>query len=271
MKDIKLIITDLDCTLLHTDKSISEYTRKVFKKCSDRGIITAIATARYHIGAEKFINIIKPDFEITTDGTMVYCDGKLVFGCGFNLETTNNIIGEIRSIDGAQELTVATDEGIFWNNHHISKSPILYRAIYNDYSKPLNSIAYKIVAELPNKESALNIANQFPESKMICYRGENRYGFISKNSGKVQAIRTLADYLKIEMCNIIAFGDDLNDKEMLEQCGHGIAVSNAVKEVLDVADYVTDSNDEDGVAKFIDKYILNDNFSCYGYKGSFYL
>ncbi|MDP4177127.1 MAG: HAD hydrolase family protein [Bacillota bacterium] len=67
-------------------------------------------------------------------------------------------------------------------------------------------------------------------------------------------IKSLASCLNIELSNIIAFGDDLNDIEMLEQ-GYGIAVSNAVEEVLKVGDYVTDSNDEDGVAKFI--YFIN--------------
>ena len=70
MKNIKLIITDLDFTLLHTDKSISEYSKNIFRKCSKYGIKTAIATARYRIGAEKYINILKPDFEITTDGSI---------------------------------------------------------------------------------------------------------------------------------------------------------------------------------------------------------
>lgn len=253
MKNIKLIITDLDFTLLHTDKSISEYTQYIFKKCSKYGIRTAIATARYQIGAEKFINALKPDFEITTDGTMVHCNGELIYGCGFNLETTNQIISEIRTICKTQELTIATDTGVLWNSDHIDQSPILYKAIYNDFSKPLENCAYKIVAELPNKYTAFNIANKVSDCRVICYRGENRYSFINKNAGKVQAIKALANYLNIELSNIIAFGDDINDLEMLQECGYGVAVSNAVKEVLNVADYITNSNDEDGVAKFIDR------------------
>jgi HAD superfamily hydrolase (TIGR01484 family) len=172
------------------------------------------------------------------------------------LETTNYIINDIRSVSETQELTIATEKEVLWNSPHITESPILYKAIYNDFSKPLDNCAYKIVAELPNKETALNIANKYSDCKVICYRGENRYGFINKNAGKVQAIRALASYLNIGLSNIIAFGDDLNDIEMLEQCGYGIAVSNAVEEVLNVADYVTDSNDEDGVAKFIEKNIF---------------
>jgi len=132
----------------------------------------------------------------------------------------------------------------------------LYKAIYNDYSKPVDRCAYKIVAELPDKGDALRIANKFSDCRLICYRGENLYGFINKNAGKVQAIKALANHLDIELSNIIAFGDDLNDVEMLEQCGYGVDVSNAIEEVLSVADFITDSNDEDGVAKFIERNLL---------------
>lgn len=258
MRNIKLVISDLDLTLLHTNKDISEYTQNVFKKCSDYGVYTAIATARYRLGSEKFIDILKPDFEITTDGTMIYSEGELVYGCGLSLHTTNALISRIKNLNGNQELTVATDSSILWNSLHIADSPILNKAVYNDFSKSLEMKAYKIVTELPDFKLAYSIANEFPECRMISYRGESRYGFVNKNAGKMQAIRALANLLNIELSEIAAFGDDLNDIEMIKQCGHGVAVSNALQEVKTIADFITESNDEDGVAKFIEKYI----FSC---------
>lgn len=256
MKDIKMIITDLDFTILHTDKSISTYTQDVFKRCADYGIMTAIATARYYIGAEKFIEVLKPDYEITTDGTMTYHNNEFLFGYGFDVATTNSIINEITSLNPSYELTVATDKGVYWNSEYISESPVLHKAVYNDYSMPLIECAYKIVAELPEKEMAERIADKYC-CNMITYRGENRYGFIQKNAGKIQAISALAKSLNINMSEIIAFGDDLNDIEMLSHCGHGIAVSNAVDEVKKIADYITESNDDDGVAKFIEKNLFS--------------
>lgn len=147
---------------------------------------------------------------------MVHNKGELIYTLGFSLSTTNQIINEIRTISIKQELTVATDIGVLWNSLHIDESTILNKAIYNDYSKPLNKCANKIVAELPSYEIAMHISNKFPECRLICYRGENRYGFINKNSGKIQAIEALAKYLGINLSNIIAFGDDLNDVEMLK-------------------------------------------------------
>ena len=66
----------------------------------------------------------------------------------------------------------------------------------------------------------------------------------------------LAEKLGISLQDIVSFGDDLNDREMLQISGMGVAVSNAVKEVKEIADDVTLSNDEDGVADWIEKNIL---------------
>jgi len=66
----------------------------------------------------------------------------------------------------------------------------------------------------------------------------------------------LTEKLGISLADIVSFGDDLNDREMLQICGTGVAVSNAIQEVKEVADEVTLSNDEDGVAVWIEKHIL---------------
>ena len=64
----KMILTDLDHTLLRSDGTVSEHTLDVLKKCREDGAKLAIATARYWIGAERYIDLLKPDYEITTDG-----------------------------------------------------------------------------------------------------------------------------------------------------------------------------------------------------------
>lgn len=77
-----------------------------------------------------------------------------------------------------------------------------------------------------------------------------------ETAGKVQAIRELAKLLDISVSDIAAFGDDINDIEMLRMCGMGVAVANAVAKVKDIADSVTLSNDEDGVAEWLEKNII---------------
>lgn len=73
-----------------------------------------------------------------------------------------------------------------------------------------------------------------------------------KNSDKETALNILTDYLDIDPTDVIAFGDDINDLGMLKLAGTAVAVSNAIDEVKAIADYTTDSNDQDGVARFLD-------------------
>ena len=67
----KMLITDLDGTLLHSDGSISKRTKAILKRCKGQGIFVVIATARYWIGAERYIKELQPDYEITGGGLSV--------------------------------------------------------------------------------------------------------------------------------------------------------------------------------------------------------
>ena len=252
---IKMILTDLDHTLLRQDGTVSENTLSVLKECRAKGIIFAIATARYWIGAEKYIKQLRPDYEITTDGTLIHSNDECVYSCEFTVKETNQIVDSIFEIMPDAEVTVANKKRVFWNSKHISESEKLYKAVYNDYSKPLKVGANKIVAELPDEKMAVRIADK-AGCRLQGYRGERWYSFIPKDSGKTMAIKYLSEKNGIEIKDIAAFGDDSNDIEMLKMCGMGIAVSNAVPEVLKIADEVTLSNDEDGVASWLIKNLL---------------
>ena len=251
----KMILTDLDGTLICSDGSISERTKSILKSCQSRGIYVVIATARYWIGAERYIEEIQPDYEITTDGTLIHRHGEQIYSCNLETEDTNKIIQDILARDNKTEITVAAGRRVFWNSEHISESEKLHKAVYYDYLKPLSCQANKIVAELPDYETALEIANK-NHCRLQSYRGEKWYAFLPKTAGKVQAIRELAKILNISLNEIAAFGDDKNDIEMLKICGIGVAVNNAIQEVKDIADNVALSNDENGVAEWIAENVL---------------
>ena len=81
---------------------------------------------------------------------------------------------------------------------------------------------------------------------------------MKKNSSKRSGIEKLAEELKIKPHEIICIGDSGNDKQMIEYAGLGVAMGNAFPEIKEIADYVTYSNEDNGVAHVIDKFILND-------------
>jgi len=247
---IKMILTDLDHTLLRSDGNISENTLDTLDKCRKKGIRLAIATARYWIGAEKYIDMLRPDYEITTDGTLVHSDKKCIYSCEFTTGETNSIISELLRAVPSAEITVASGKTVYWNSRHISESEKLHKAVYCDYSKPLNCSSNKIVAELPDENTARSIAD-LTDCRLQCYRGEKWYAFLPKEAGKTSAIKALSEECGISTDDMAAFGDDKNDMEMLKLCGTGVAVANAVQETLCAADFTTLSNDEDGVAEWL--------------------
>ena len=252
---IKMILLDLDGTLLRSDGSISDRSKQVLKSCQDCGIYVVFATARNWIGAERYIEEIQPDYEITTGGTLIHRHGEQIYSCSLEMEDTNQIVRDLIAYNPKTEITVAVGRLVFWNSLHISESEKLHKAVYNDYREPLSYKANKILAELPNYEIAEQIANK-NHCRLQSYRGENWYAFMPEGAGKVQAIKELAKILAISLDDIVAFGDDINDVEMLKMCGTGVAVANAVSQVQAIADSITLSNDENGVAEWLAQNVL---------------
>ena len=286
MPSVKMIILDLDGTLLRSDKTISERTLQTLQECQNRGVIVVIATARFWIGAEKYIRLVRPDYEITTDGTMIHQSGgtdipcssdqhniedfaefcpeqslnkqpekNLVYSCGMDLQTTNQLIRLIQAADAQAEITAAVGKKVYWNSLHIAESEKLYKAIYCDYQKPLTEAACKIAASLPDRKTAQNIADTC-RLRLISYRDENFYAFIAPAAGKLQAIQALASSLGISLRETAAFGDDENDLDMLKACGKGIAVANALESVKNAADEICGDNDSDGVAMWLEENVI---------------
>ena len=81
------------------------------------------------------------------------------------------------------------------------------------------------------------------------------YKMSKKNATKERAIENLCSYLNLPAEKIVAFGDDFNDIGMLKLCGKGVAMGNAISEVKSVADEICLSNEEDGVARWIEEHL----------------
>lgn len=253
---VRLILSDLDHTLLREDGAISDSTLSVLKSCREKGILFAIATARYWIGAEKYITMLSPDFEITTDGTLIHSGNDQIYSCEFSEETTDLIVRLLIEAVPGVEITVACGKTVYWNSPDIASSEKLHKAVYCDYSSPLDVRANKIVAELPDESVAREIASK-AGCELQCYRGERWYAFLPVGAGKVSAIKALSSVTGVPLEDMVAFGDDSNDISMLRMCGIGVAVDNALPEVKSAADALTSSNDDDGVAVWLRSQVLS--------------
>jgi hydroxymethylpyrimidine pyrophosphatase-like HAD family hydrolase len=88
---------------------------------------------------------------------------------------------------------------------------------------------------------------------VLNFTGEDWYQTKSRKAAKKYSVAEVCCQLGFSMGEVVAFGDDHNDIEMLRECGVGVAVSNAIDECKTVADFVCDDCDNDGVAKWIDE------------------
>ncbi len=103
----KAVIIDLDGTLLHSDGSISEYTLEIIQECKRRGIYVVVATARFWFKAEKYLDIISPDYAILADGTQIYHNGEMIHGYAMDEMQKDGIIGNLLQENIGNEFVVS--------------------------------------------------------------------------------------------------------------------------------------------------------------------
>lgn len=115
----KLIVTDLDGTALNNNKEITAETIKAFERCRKKGIHIAIATARYIVGASYYARKLHADFQILTDGTLVYENGRLVYSRTMTKDMTNDIINELKKYDCTFPHSHSNNYGIVYGFHLI--------------------------------------------------------------------------------------------------------------------------------------------------------
>ena len=249
---MKLIVTDLDNTLLRSDKTISEYTAKVFESARKKGCVIAFATAR-GCAVSRFIEVIKPDFIISNGGASIQCQGEIIYRSMVSAQDVKKIIDmSCEFTNGKALITVENDDGYYCN--FVPTDPDR-RAVftYTDFEN-FHAAAYKVSPELQEDAWAEAIAEACPNCDLLNFTGEKWRRYAAHGADKENGLKRLAEHIGMELKDVIAFGDDTNDLGMLQLAGTAVAVSNAIDEVKAAADFVTDSNDQDGVAVWLEKY-----------------
>lgn len=256
MENIKMIITDLDETLLYSDKSISEYTISVLEKCRAKGIKIVFATARSPKSASKILTQFTPDIFIGYGGAMVLAEEKIIHRFDIPADISTKLINDcLKEPDIVHVL--ATNEDVSYTNKTNPNDKRISHYESFDFSSD-NTISYlKISVISSNNELVEKIASAYPMLDFLRYKGEDFYRFANQNALKWNAIKAVSDFYNISTNMFVAFGDDKNDLEMIKKCGIGVAVENALDEVKNVAKYICEDNNNDGVAKWLEKYILN--------------
>ena len=241
----RAVIADLDRTLLHTDKSISGYTRQVLLEWEARGARLYAATARPERAIEDYCRIIPFRAAVTLNGARVITPA----GVHENIispDSAASLLEQLCRIAGTV-ISVETGNGIFAS----SDIPAWNPKVLNDVRiLPGSEKIYKILAGNPLlKPDQLKVAE--PEDVYSTVADQKLLQFMSRSATKWNGIRQVLQEDQIRPEQAIYFGDDNDDIEPIRMCGCGVAVSNALEDVKKTADAVAESNDHDGVAMYL--------------------
>lgn len=189
------------------------------------------------------------------NGAVIYFDGKEIFKYGIDYKIGKEFLLNI--IEKNPKIIMAVEiEDISYANYDVSKHWEAETAIETNFTDLPNKNFDKIIVMASSQKTLDTFSNYLPRDLYI-QMADNKLGLImSKQATKLNGIKTILKKLNISLDNVLAFGDDFNDIEMIQNCYCGVAMSNAIEQLKATADYITFSNDEDGVAKFIDKFIL---------------
>lgn len=268
MDRFKMICLDIDGTLLNSENKITENTREVIgKAANEKHIPVILVSARMPEGMlflQEELNIVQPI--ICYSGALVWNKGNALLNVTIPVQETIKMYNLAKS-SGIHISLYKDDEWYIermdeWAEQesgitHITPNIINFNDLFNTW-KQENSGPNKILCMAePEKIEQLNIkAKQYHSDNLNIYLSKPTYLEIMPAAAtKTSAIEFLCRRLDVQQKQVLAVGDNYNDINMIEFAGMGIAMGNAPEQVKQCADDVTLSNDEDGVAAAIKKYV----------------
>lgn len=252
---IKLVIADMDGTLLNSKKELSKRLFDVIEQLKKQNVRFAVASGRQYYNLLKVFEEIKEDvLFICENGTIVFDQGVNIYTDEIDYEELAPHVERIRNMEGAYPILCGThsayienDDEEFLNNarmyyEHCELVPDILEAAKNDKICKI-AIFDKINAETNTYE----IYKKYSEQYTVTLSGERWVDVMNLGANKGHAIEMIQKQYNIEKKECMAFGDYLNDYEMMKVCDYSYAMANAHPLLKEVSNYEAKSNDEDGV------------------------
>lgn len=270
---LKMIVSDLDGTLLKNHLEITDFTVEVIKKARAKGILFVVATGRPMQTIKKYVNAYDfIDYYIVSNGMAVYNpkNTSFIISNTFSKEDLLKIL-EVTEKEVAN-YDIHAHEGLYYHGplrktyfdhiktlHHHEDAPSAFplEELEDLHALSVTKIMW-IEEDIPRYEALMKIAQNLGDYQIV--RSQTSYiDFNLKGISKGKTLKDLADSLNIKKEEIIAFGDQNNDLTMIKYAGIGVAMENATAELKEVADAMTKSSEDDGVAYYLKQILdLND-------------
>ena len=261
----KLIALDMDGTLLQSDGTVSKETQEALKQSREQGVMVTLSTGRPFQGVLDYID------QLGLSGPMITYNGAMIV----EVEGRKIVFHQsLKADDARQVINLGLERDttiILWSDNK------LYVNRYDDHAKVYEGIAKTKAIVIEDYEQVIkegitkvlwfdNVENtnrylvelvgKVNESVNYCTSRPYFLEFFDGNVSKAEAMAFIGKTYDIKQEEMMAIGDGFNDLSMLEYAGLGVAMGNAEDGVKIKADYVTRSNDDNGIANVIESFIL---------------
>ncbi|MGN1386055.1 MAG: Cof-type HAD-IIB family hydrolase [Bacillus sp. (in: firmicutes)] len=266
----KMIVLDLDDTLLRDDHTISPRTKDALMKAQEQGVKVVLASGRPTFAMKQIAEELHLEkygsFILSFNGSKIidWQDKQEIFSSTLSAEAVHklydlsrregvsihtyvgdDIVTEDDSPYTAEESVITGLPVKFVDSFKQAITEPVVKCLMLHEPEKLKLVEAKLQAELSDEFSVMRSKPYFLE-------------FMEKGISKGTSLNQLIQILGIEREEVIAMGDSYNDLEMIEFAGLGVAMGNANDDIKAAADYVTDTNMNDGVAKVVEEFILNE-------------
>lgn len=266
MDHIELVLVDIDGTLLNDNGIVTQRTREAIAQLKNHQILFGIATGRTPFAVKHLIK----DWQIEE-----YVDIIMGFNGGCYLDMHSQKMSFCYLLDGKlipeifdtfkdylfnagiydqESFHVLREDEFAINIAKKNKLPLIV-----DGLKPYFSRKVEKMIMMASEDEIQKISQHYKTLQNISYRGVQStpilFEFLNKDLSKSKGIQKMCKDLGLSTNHILTFGDELNDYEMIKDY-IGVAMGNANPQIKAVAKYFTTSNNEDGIAEFLEKYIL---------------
>jgi len=267
----KLLVVDIDGTILDTNNRISDIDKQALKEVVDSGTPVALSTGRVVQASLRFLK------QLELDGYHMFFDGALVYSPEKDEEVyvdpiNADIIGEMIEFSRLIQL----DFDLYSITHFFAERESRSTDIRRDFFKldatiiDFREIQHKerfikgtlVVSSTEEKRKARNFVDHFNDklnfswTKTPAYPDVDFINIIANDVSKGKALKALTSFMGISLNDVAAIGDGMNDIPLLTSSGMAIAMANAPDAVKAIADHVTSDVDHQGVAEAVRKYIL---------------
>ena len=274
-RNIKMIGFDLDGTLLNSNKEISDYTRDVMREAVEQGVIILPATGRPLTGIPKPVMALPGiRYAVTANGARVVDvqEDKVLHEALLPYEKGKELLEIFAKYDTYREVYYegfgyATADMVEHIEEYMPIKPMIeymrttrrrvpdVEAMFHEKKMAVDKLQ-ALFRDTETRDLAMKEVKEKVHGAAVTSALGNNIEANGEDAQKGIALLKLGEILGIKKDEIMAFGDGSNDMDMIRRVGFGVAMENGIDEIKEAADYITVTNDEHGVAKAIEKFVL---------------